>query len=75
MLSQQRSRRWVNWRSRFRGMRPPRFPSIFEALLNGVACQQISLQAGLTLLNRFTHAFGEVPGLPKEDRPFPDRKP
>jgi DNA-3-methyladenine glycosylase II len=56
---------------RFRGMRPPRFPSIFEALLNGVACQQISLQAGLTLLNRFTHAFGEVPGLPKEKPAFP----
>ena len=31
-------------------MRPPRFPSVFEALVNGVACQQLSLQAGLTLL-------------------------
>lgn len=57
---------------RFRGMRPPRFPSMFEALLNGVACQQISLQAGLTLLNRLTLAFGEAPGPPQEGGPaFP----
>lgn len=53
---------------RFRGMRPPRFPSIFEALLNGVACQQISLQAGLTLLNRLVGAFGEAPDPPEEGR-------
>ena len=53
---------------RFRGMRPPRFPSIFEALLNGVACQQISLQAGLTLLNRLVVAFGEAPDPPEEGR-------
>ena len=57
---------------RFRGMRPPRFPSIFEALLNGVACQQISLQAGLTLLNKLVVAFGEAPNPPEEGRPaFP----
>ena len=53
---------------RFRGMRPPRFPSIFEALLNGVACQQISLQAGLTLLNKLVGAFGEAPDPPEEGR-------
>ena len=52
----------------FRGMRPPRFPSIFEALLNGVACQQISLQAGLTLLNRLVVAFGEAPNPPEDGR-------
>lgn len=45
---------------RFRGMRPPRFPSVFEALVNGIACQQISLQAGLTLLNRLVAAFGKT---------------
>src|SRR5271165_890707 len=37
---------------RFRGLRPPRFPTVFEALVNGIACQQLSLEAGLTLLNR-----------------------
>ncbi len=46
---------------RFRGMRPPRFPTVFEALVNGVACQQFSLQAGLTLLNRLVAAFGQAP--------------
>jgi DNA-3-methyladenine glycosylase II len=45
---------------RFRGMRPPRFPSLFEALINGVACQQVSMQAGLTLLNRLVAAFGQA---------------
>ena len=53
---------------RFRGMRPPRFPSIFEALMNGIACQQLSLQAGLTLLNRLVDAFGRFPGPPEAGR-------
>ncbi len=43
---------------RFSGMRPPRFPSTFEALLNGFACQQLSLLVGITLLNRLTNRFG-----------------
>lgn len=46
---------------RFRGMRPPRFPTIFEALLNGVSCQQLSLEAGLTLLNRLVATHGQAP--------------
>jgi DNA-3-methyladenine glycosylase II len=48
---------------RFRGMRPPRFPTIFEALVNGVACQQLSLEAGLTLLNRLVASHGQAPQL------------
>ena len=57
---------------RFRGMRPPRFPTIFEALANGIACQQLSLEAGLTLLNRFAAAYGQVvPCLPEAGRTFP----
>jgi hypothetical protein len=57
-------------------MRPPRLPSIFEALLNGIACQQLSLQAGLTLLNRLVDAFGQFLDHPSrvEGRPFPNRK-
>jgi DNA-3-methyladenine glycosylase II len=43
---------------RFRGMRPPRFPSVFEALINAIACQQISLSAGIQLLNRLSRACG-----------------
>jgi DNA-3-methyladenine glycosylase II len=57
---------------RFRGMRPPRFPTIFEALANGIACQQLSLEAGLTLLNRLAAAHGQVvPRLPNTGRTFP----
>jgi len=37
---------------RFRGMKPPRFLTVFEALVNGFACQQLSLVVGLELLNR-----------------------
>ena len=36
----------------FRGMKPPRFPTTFEAVVNAFACQQLSLEVGLTLLNR-----------------------
>jgi DNA-3-methyladenine glycosylase II len=54
--------------NRFRGMRPPRFPSIFEALMNGIACQQLSLQAGLTLLNRLVDTFGRFSGPPEAGR-------
>lgn len=46
---------------RFRGMRPPRFPTVFEALVNGIACQQLSLEAGLTLLNRLVATHGQAP--------------
>jgi DNA-3-methyladenine glycosylase II len=38
------------------GLKPPRFPTIFECLLNAVACQQLSIAAGLTLLNRLAAA-------------------
>ena len=36
----------------FRGMKPPRFPTMFEAVVNAFACQQLSLEVGLQLLNR-----------------------
>ena len=39
---------------RLRGLKPPRFPTVFEALVNGVACQQLSLAVGIHLLNRLT---------------------
>lgn len=45
---------------RFRGMRPPRFPSVFEALVNATACQQMSLTVGVLLLNRLTEMCGLV---------------
>jgi DNA-3-methyladenine glycosylase II len=47
---------------RYRGFKPPRFPTIFECLLNAVACQQLSLAAGLTLLNRLAATAGSPAG-------------
>jgi DNA-3-methyladenine glycosylase II len=47
---------------RYRGLKPPRFPTIFECLLNAVACQQLSLAAGLTLLNRLAATAGAPAG-------------
>lgn len=44
--------------ARMRGLKPPRFPTVFEALVNGVACQQLSLAVGIHLLNRLTAAHG-----------------
>jgi DNA-3-methyladenine glycosylase II len=49
---------------RYRGLKPPRFPTMFECLLNAVACQQLSLAAGLTLLNRLVAATGGTAGTP-----------
>ena len=43
---------------RMRGLRPPRFASVFEALVNGVACQQLSLAVGIHLLNRLAADYG-----------------
>jgi DNA-3-methyladenine glycosylase II len=43
---------------RFFGMRPPRFPNIFETLVNAIACQQLSLDVGIHLLNRVAHLCG-----------------
>lgn len=43
---------------RFAGMRPPRFGTVFEALVNAVACQQLSLDVGVHLLNRLAARYG-----------------
>lgn len=54
---------------KFRGLKPPRLPSTFEALLNAIACQQLSLTVGLILLNRLAEncRSGNEPDL----LPFP----
>lgn len=54
---------------KFRGFKPPRFPSLFEALVNGIACQQISLTVGIHLLNRLAAALGL--SFPGEEGPAP----
>ncbi|KTC76541.1 DNA-3-methyladenine glycosylase family protein [Legionella brunensis] len=43
----------------FKGLKPPRFPSIFEALVNAISCQQLSLDAGLQVQNRFIQYVGK----------------
>ena len=43
---------------RFRGLKPPQFPSLLEALVNGIACQQFSLASGIQMLNRLSDKFG-----------------
>jgi DNA-3-methyladenine glycosylase II len=52
----------------FLGFKPPRLPSVFETLLNGIACQQLSLQVGMHLLNRLCDAYGSAVG---ENHAFP----
>ena len=47
--------------ARFRGVKPPRFPSMYETLVNAIACQQVSLNAGLTLLSRLSLRYGALP--------------
>lgn len=46
--------------ARFRGLKPPRFPSLFESLVNAIACQQLSLTIGIELLNRLTARYGRT---------------
>jgi DNA-3-methyladenine glycosylase II len=60
---------------RFRGMRPPCFPTVFEAVVNAVACQQLSLDVGIHLLSRLARRFGPaVPGpATRYGFPAPDR--
>ncbi len=43
---------------RFRGLKPPRFPTLWEALVNGIACQQLTLTLGIRLLNRLAEHYG-----------------
>jgi DNA-3-methyladenine glycosylase II len=43
---------------KFRGVKPPRFPTIFETLANAFALQQFSLTVGIELLNRLIRACG-----------------
>lgn len=43
---------------KFKGFKPPQFPTIFETLVNGIACQQITLSLGIILLNRLAEKFG-----------------
>lgn len=43
---------------RFRGMKPPRFATAFESVVNAIACQQVTLTLGIRLLNRLAARYG-----------------
>jgi DNA-3-methyladenine glycosylase II len=47
---------------RFRGMKPPRFASVFECVVNAIACQQVTLTLGILLLNRLASNYGPILG-------------
>jgi DNA-3-methyladenine glycosylase II len=43
-----------------RGIRPPRFPSLFEAFANVVPFQQVSLDSGVAIVRRIVQRLGET---------------
>jgi DNA-3-methyladenine glycosylase II len=56
----------------FLGLKPPRFASVFEALVNGIACQQLSLTVGIILLNRLAARCGMAFGPGRYAFPRPE---
>lgn len=46
----------------FQGMKPPRFTTVFEGIVNAIACQQVTLTLGIYLLNRLAAGFGAAFG-------------
>jgi len=57
----------------FRGLKPPQFPTVFEAVVNGIACQQLSLLVGILLLSRLAHKVGILAqGSNDAEYAFPD---
>jgi DNA-3-methyladenine glycosylase II len=45
---------------RFRGMRPPRYATVFESVIVGIASQQVSRTVSILVLNRLTAAYGSA---------------
>lgn len=61
--------------ARLRGLRAPRFANLYETLVNTIACQQVTLLFGLTMLNRLAAAYGpgvETPSGPLHALPPPE---
>jgi len=42
----------------FRGMKPPRFVTVFESVINAIASQQVSRVVAILVLNRLTAKYG-----------------
>jgi DNA-3-methyladenine glycosylase II len=45
--------------SRMRGVRPPRYPTVWEACVNAIVFQQISLHAASSIMGRLTMGLGK----------------
>ena len=43
---------------RFHGMKPPRYATVFESVVVGIASQQVSRTVSILVLNRLTETFG-----------------
>ncbi|HET6896289.1 MAG TPA: hypothetical protein VFH72_12970 [Candidatus Baltobacteraceae bacterium] len=51
---------WLDFLAReLRGLRPPRYPTLWEALAHSIVFQQISLHAAASIMRRFIEAAGE----------------
>jgi DNA-3-methyladenine glycosylase II len=49
---------WIDRLAReFRGLKPPRYPELWEALCHGIVFQQISILAGAAVMRRFVERF------------------
>jgi DNA-3-methyladenine glycosylase II len=56
-----------------RGVRPPRYPTLWEAIVNAVVFQQVSLASAMATMGRFVERFGvEHRAFGQHLRPFPD---
>ena len=59
---------------RMRGVKPPRYPSLWEACANAIVFQQLSLRAASAIMHRLILAVGlsvETRGIPIPLYPFP----
>jgi DNA-3-methyladenine glycosylase II len=45
---------------RMRGVRPPRYPTLWEACVNAIVFQQVSLAAASAIMGRLTVSFGKA---------------
>jgi DNA-3-methyladenine glycosylase II len=43
---------------KFRGLKPTRYPTVFETLVNAITCQQFTLTSGIRMLNRLVTDYG-----------------
>lgn len=62
---------------RMRGLKPPRYPTLWEACANGIVFQQVSLRAASAIMHRLIVALGrpvETGGLAMPIYQFPDKE-